>query len=567
MGNRVTLMSGREVSIDSIDAHRDVRERLERSFLATSGYGPLDPEHGFPFGPLRVPNDYEGTVVYLRSGGLASDTRAKADEQGNDLMGRGSKLLPFYSLMGVAARYGYRATGGAWVRCKYAGGLSDEQKAENAASAAAGGTPWVHDPWDGQCTAMRQYPVRDVLLGSDGEAYANNFTHEGPALGVKIEIQPDVGSGSGGPSVTPLLDGGNFTGRSKWRLYNASSYSVLSGGELKGKMLLVKRGGDRVIFRMRITGNVRDGMGDAGYFYTDSGNTTGDHIEAGDTVEIIYRAAELIPTSKPGSVDQGVGGADGIVMTGGGAPNPFGRLVNGANPRASFHMLGFENLNISGVRGVYFADCDFYHSFNIFDSSVHFRGCAVDSQVTTQIVNSQVNVTAAPLFSEVEEFASWSRPEEDVPLEPAVSVGSIFFYSASGASGGVRQVGGTVNTRRGMTVEGGWIVTGGGRFVMPAPGFADPVHLRDVIGAGTGALTVKGDSVAIIEPRNLNTSNVTNDLVLSSGAAIDLGDEDGTTVGSFFETAGWNQNFCRYAVTGGFPTGDFSAIRSSEFWE
>ena len=101
---------------------------------------------------------------------------------------------------------------------------------------------------------------------------------------------------------------------------------------------------------------------------------------------------------------------------------------------------------------------------------------------------------------------------------------------------------------------------------MPAPGFADPVHLRDVIGAGTGARTVKGDSVAIIEPRNLNTSNVTNDLKVGIGDAIDIGDEDGTTVGSFNETAGWNGNFCRYAVTGGFPSGDFSAIRTSEVW-
>lgn len=565
--SRVTLPNGKTVAIDSVDAHRDVRERLERAVLATSGYGPLDPENGFPFGPLRVENDYEGTTVYLRSGGLASDTNPKTDEQGSDTMGRGTKLQPFYSWHGVAARYGYRAVGGAWVRCKYAGGLNDEQKAENAASAAAGGNPWIHDPWDGQPTSMRQYPARDVFCGADGEAYTNNFTHEGPALGVLLSVQPDVDSGGGGPSVTPLLDGGNFTGRCKWRIYNASSFSTANGGELKGKMLRVKRGADRVIFRMRITGNVRDMVGDAGYFYTDSGNTTGDHIQAGDTVEVIYRAAEFIPTSKPGSVDQGVGGADGIVLTGGGAPNPFGRLVNGANPRATFSMLGFENLNISGARGIYFADCDFYHSFNVWDSTVHFRGCAVDSQVTTQIVNSNINVVAAPLFNETEEHASYYTPDETEPLEPAVSTGSIFFYSASGASGGVVQRGGTVSTRRGMTIEGGWIVTGGGRFVMPPPGFADPVHIRDCVGVGAAALVVKGDSVGIIEPRNLNTSNVTNDLKLSSGDAIDLGDEDGTTVGSFFETAGWNENFCRYDVTGGVPSGDFSAIRSSEFWE
>lgn len=563
--DRVTLPNGKEVAVDSVAAHRDVRERLERSFLVTSGYGPLDAENGFPFGPLRVPNDYEGTIVYLRSPGLASDTRPKVDEQGSDIMGRGTKLMPFASPLGVAARYGFRAVGGAWIRCKYAGGLSDEQKAENAASAAAGGNPWIHDPWDGQPTSMRQYPVRDLFAGADGEAYTSSFTHEGPAMGVLIAIQPDVSSD---PSVTPLLDGeGNFTGRSKWRLYNASAYSTANGGELRGKMLRVMRGGNRVIFRMRITGNVRDLVGDAGYFYTDSGNTTGDHIEPGDTVEIIYRAAEFIPTSKPGDVDQGVGGADGIVLTGGGPPNPFGRLVNGANPRAFCTMLGFENCNISGARGVYFSDCDFYHSFNIFDSTVHFRGCAVDSQIATQIVNSQVNVTAAPLYDETEEHAAYYTPDETEPLEPAVSTGSIYFYSANGQSGGVVQRGGTVNTRRGMSVEGGWIVTGRGRFVMPPPGYADPVHLRDCIGAGTAALRVKGDSVAIIEPRNLNTSNVTNDLKVGNGDAIDLGDEDGTTVGSFFETAGWNQNFCRYEVVDGFPQGDFSAIRTSEFWE
>lgn len=515
-----------------------------RSGMLLSG----TPTDGFPY----VPTDTE-TAIYLRSPGLASDTDPTVTRplewslRGNDGNAGDNEEEPLLTPWGVFNRYGRRAEEGERFVVYLAGGLTT---AEIEASV---------NPWFGQCSSMRQYPTRGFEV-TGAEAYINNFRWQGPPRGVLFTTQPVIGNIQPDPATN---------GRTRWRLYNATAYSP---NGLKGYYLRVTRASTRVSFEVPITGNDLDGgVGPSGYLYTDHGNhTAGDGTyELDDTFEIIYRAAEFIPTSRP-SGDAGVGGADGISLSGFGTSNWLGRLVNQANPVPTFSFLGFENLNVSGARGLSFDRCAFYHSFNAFDSSLSFRGCIIDAQIPTQFVNCRINEVAGTLYDEVQEYGGFAdtseRAGEVVPINPDVGGGAIYAFSQS-AAGGIIQRGGMMKPRKGLTSEGGYVLTDGGRFVMPAPGLAHSVHFRDCTGVGTAALTVTADSVAIIDPRNVSTKNVTNDLKVGVGAAIDIGAEDGTTVGSFRETAGWNGNFCRYSKTaGGFPSGDFSAIRTSAVW-
>lgn len=511
---------------------------------SSENHRPHDPANGFPVAPEDA--DF---IIYCRSGGLASDTRPKADEQGDDIAGLGTKASPVAGPVGVQRLVGRYLEQGARVWVRLAGGLTDEEK-------AAGVDPWVNP------SSMRQYPVRSLFIGGT-EAYVNSVFWDGPENLVAYAVQPTIVNLEPDPSTN---------GRTRWRISNASAFAA---NELNGRYLQVRRNGLLVSFEMQITGLTLDGgVGPNGYIYTDNGNYTnggGTFSTATDTFRCVSRAAEFIPTSRPGTVDGGVGGADGIALHGFGASNPFGRLTNGLNPRPTFRWVGFENLNCRGARGVYFDRCAFYHSLNFMDSSLSFRGCVVDSQVTSTFRNCYVNIEDTPLATEAQEYNGYATVEGGPsnalgnPIHPDVGGQGLYFFSASGSAGGLQLFGGQFNTRKGLSVEGGIIVHNAGRLVMPAPGSAHSVHVRNCTGVGTAAVRLRGDSVFMLEKNNLSFVNVTNHLKLESGAAIDLG----TGAGQFSEAAGWNGNFCRrLEVNGaGKPTGDNSAVRDTAIYE
>lgn len=510
-----------------------------RSGMALSG----TPTDGFPY----VPTDTV-TPIYLRSPGLASDTNPTVTRplewalRGNDNNAGDNEEEPLITPWGVFNRFARRAEEGERFAVYMAGGLTD-------AEVEAGVNPWF-----GQCSSMRQYATRGLHLFG-GEAYINNFRWQGPPKGVLIGTQPVIVNIQPDPATN---------GRTRWRISNASSFSA---NGLKGYYLRVTRAGTRASFEVPIDGNDLDGgVGPNGYLYTSHGNfTAGDGTyENTDTFEVIYRAAEFIPTSRA-SGDAGVGGADGITLTGWGTANWQGRLVNQVNPVPTFAFLGFENLNAFGAHGISFDRCAFYHSFNAFNSSLDFRGCIIDAQITTQFVNCRINEVAATLYTEPQAYNGFVDDSvlagEVAPLNPDVGGPSLYAFSQSGSAGGIIQRGGLFRLPKGLVVEGGIVVTDGGRFVMAPDGVAHTLHCRDTIGAGTGALHVKGDSVAIIDPSDYSTKNVTADMKVGEGAAINLG----TGSGQFSEVGGWAGNFDRSLEVngGGKPTSDRSAIRTS----
>lgn len=513
------------------------------------------PDDGFP----NVPTD-KFTVIYIRSGGLASDTRPKLDEQGDDFSGDGTMENPLYSPWGVFSRFARRAEEGEHFLVKMAGGLTEAEKAAGV------------NPWYGQCSSIRQYPTRGLAFFG-GEAYVNNFCFEGPLKGATVAV-----TGLTVTNVEPIGAGSlDNNGRSRWR-YNTNA------GALPpiGCFMRVRRAGRLVSFEMQVSGAEEDSpAGPNGYIFTDCGNFTNGgvfDVQNTDVVDFITHAVEFIPTSRAGGVDAGVGGADGIGLCGWGAANVSGRLTNGANARYTFTMVGFENFNVRAAHGLGLDRCFIYHQFNVFDSSLTMRGCVTNCQLPVKYVNSQINVAGHPgtvddqnghypqVDAGYDEYDGDLSSADALLLKPLnLSTGGVSVlhsYVNEAVSGGAVIQGGRFEPTFGATFAGGLVMQGGARFVQQAPAY--PVLFRGVHDSGdAAALWVKADSVAIVDPRNLTFDDVDNDLRVGpyDSAPVALGAEDGTTVGSFRETAGWNGNLCRYAVVGGFPQGDFSAIR------
>lgn len=505
---------------------------------AVSGMAAYDAANGFPYAPVDAEQ-----VIYIRSGGLAEPTAPRVDEQGSDIMGTGTVTHPLYSPNGVFIRFGRAAEEGKRFLVKMAGGLDASQK-------AAGVSPWY-----GQCTSMRQYPTRG-FNNTGSEAYINNFRWEGPLLGVVrtaltvTNIQPD--------GVSAYWPYGN--GRSR--------VSFTGSSPLKGDLFRVTRGGRLVLFETQITE-----VG-SGYFCIDIGNISnggGLISTTTDTFEAIYRAAEFIPTSRQ-TGDGGVGGADGISISGWGAANMRGRLTNGTNPAYTFTMLGFENLNIRNAHGLSFDRCTVYHDFKAFNSSLEFSGCNVDCQTPTVFANCDVNVRSS-FVNEEQEYCGHADETDGSasrtlvgngplnPLNPSRGGCSLFFYSGS-AAGGLEVHGGRFHARKGVSIDGGLVLRWGARFVMNPPGQASPVHIRHT--GSAAAIRLRDDAVAYIEPRNVTCIDIGSELELSTGAAIMIGKEDGSDAGSFRDPLTWAGNFCRYSKTAaGYPVGDFSAVRST----
>lgn len=519
-----------------------------------SGFGPYQPETGFPVAPRDL-----FKVVYIRSGGVASVLLPRVNEQGSDIIGTGTMLSPLASLWGCFMKFGRLIEEGYHLLIKPAGGLT-------SAEIAAGVNPWY-----GQCSSIRQYPMRGADVKGT-EAYVGSWSVEGPLLGAKVPMAFTV------VNVEPLGElSATNNGRSRWR-YNGNTAPYAT--PQNGTMLRVRRAGRLVSFEMQVTKSVPDGNPANGYVYTDCGNFTNGgvfDVQGGDVVDFITHAAEFIPTSRADGVDSGVGGADGIGLTGFAAANPMGRLTNGANWRSTWTMCGFENLNIRKFVGS-FDRCYVYHQFNCFDSAVSWRGSSINSQVPSYIINSETNVGPGPgsvddqcghypeVGANYDEYQGDLSAADALLLKPInLSTGGVSlynFYVTEASAGGLVVQGGRLEPRWGMTFVGGLILQGGARFVQQTPAY--PVLFRVVHSNPAGdaaALLVKGDSVAIVDPHNLTFDDVDNDMGLGTGDPINRGNENGSTVGSFLETAGWNGHFCRYAVTGGFPTGDFSAIR------
>lgn len=508
------------------------QQPLARSGMAASST-PLD---GFPF----VPTDHE-TPIYLRSPGLASDSNPSVTRplewalRGNDDNAGASKTSPLLTPWGVLNRFGRRAEEGERFVVKMAGGLTEAEVTAGV------------DPWDGQCSSMRQYPTRGFTCDG-GEAYVNNFRWEGPLKGVLRQAQ----------TVTTLANEAPPTGRTKWRYFGAPP--------TKGDYLRVMRGGLKVTFEMQITE-----IG-AEYFYTDNGNYAGTGVfdPLTDTFHIIYRACEFIPTSRPGGVDAGVGGADGISLTGFGTANMRGRLTNGLNPAANFTMLGFENLNMRDCHGLSFDRCVVYHQWIAYDSSFELRGCQSNCQAPTVFVNCSVNVQSDRAL-ETAEYRGHAEVEGGPaplgnPINPQIG-GQGLFLATELAGGGLRVEGGRYDPRTGLSADGGVVLRFGARFIMNQVGQADMVHLRYCPLAGQAGLKVLDDSVAYLYPNNVTTLDVNKDFIVGTGAGINKGAAG--TVGSFLETAGWNGNFSRHLEVNGAgkPTGDHSAIRTVELWD
>lgn len=526
------------LSLQFDDSTIPVAALLDLVPYAVTGMAVYDAAGGFPYAPVD-----DEQVIYIRSGGLADPVAPRVDEQGSDIMGTGSITSPLYSPNGVFIRFGRAAEEGKRFLVKLAGGLNDAQK-------LAGVSPWY-----GQCTSMRQYPTRGFNC-TGSEAYINNFRWEGPLLGVVrnaltvTNVAPD--------GVSAYWPYGN--GRSR--------FTFTGAGPIKGDMLRVTRGGRLVLFEAQITE-----VG-SGYFNVDIGNITngGGLINtATDTFEAVYRAAEFIPTSRP-TGDSGVGGADGISLSGWGAANMRGRLTNGVNPAYTFTMVGFENLNLRDCHGLSFDRCYVYHDFKAFNSSLEFSGCGVDCQTPTVFVNCDVNVRTS--FSNEEQEYCGHADETDGtaartysasgplrPIDPTRGGCSLFFFSGS-AAGGLEVHGGRVHARKGMSFDGGLLLRWGARFVMNPPGQASPVHVRHT--GSAAAIRLREDAVAYIEPRNVTCIDTTSELQLATGAAIIIGLEDGSDAGSFRDPLTWAGNFCRYSKTAaGYPVGDFSAVRST----
>lgn len=113
-----------------------------------------------------------------------------------------------------------------------------------------------------------------------------------------------------------------------------------------------------------------------------------------------------------------------------------------------------------------------------------------------------------------------------------------------------------------MTFVGGLTLQGGARFIQQTPAF--PVCIRGVHDSGDGAaVRVTGDSVMVFDTRNITMDDVDNHFELGEPGSgpIQLGTEGAPEAGTFRDPSTWNGNFCRYAVTGGYPVGDFSAMR------
>lgn len=514
-----------------------------------SGTAPLDPDHGLPTGPV----DHE-TVIYVISELLASDPTPKPwGPQGDDETGDGTKAKPLATVDGVFKRFGHRAVEGERFLVKLGGGITE-------AEANAG-----VDPWDGQCSSMRQYATRG-FVASGGEAYVNSFRWEGPLKGQLSLNQPTI--------AYLLAPSGSFpNGRTRWRYFGSPPP--------RGTLLRVRRniGGSLVLvaFEAPITGN------DADFLWTDFGNYySGFVFEDTDTFDFIIRAAEFVPTSRPGTVDAPAGGgADGIMLQGWGAGNVYGRLGDtdffSRNPAHTFTMVGFENLQMRAAHGVSFDRCTFYHSFNAFDSSPQFRGCGYDGQHPMVFVNCHVNLRGAPVINESVEFVGHAtvpgvpqgNPPQYVggnPLYPTVGGSDLYLYNEN-AAGGLQLRGGRWLVRKGLSVEGGLIVRDNGRFITVNDAYT--IIISGTYPGGTAALHVKEDALAIVDTRQIAFPNeAANQLKVGIGAAIALGTEGAGEVGTFREVAGWNGNFSRRLEVngGGKPTGDLSAIRDAAVW-
>ena len=524
---------------------------------AVDNFTDYDAEHGFPKAPVD-----KFTVIYIRSGGHASDTRPKADEQGDDFGGDGTMARPLYSPWGVFSKFARRAEEGEHFLVKMAGGLTEEEKAAGV------------NPWYGQCSSMRQYPSRGLELFG-GEAYVNNFCFEGPLKGALVPVTGLVVT-----NVQPIGEGTIASnGRSRWR-YNSNAGALPQ----IGSFARVRRSGRLVSFEMQVTGSVEDTpSGPNGYIYTDCGNFSNGgvfDVQNTDVVDFITHAAEFIPTSRPGGVDSGVGGADGISLCGWGSANMHGRLTNGTNPRYNFAMVGFENLNIRAFFGGGFDRCFIYHQFNVFDSSFSMRGCVVNCQLPTKYVNSQINVhgEVSSINEQVGHFPEVSENYDEYngdlsaadalllkPLNLTTGgVSVLHTYVNEAVAGGAVIQGGRFEPRHGATFVGGLILQGGAQFVMEAPVY--PVCIRGVHDSGdAAAIWVKGNSVATLELRHVTMDDVDNHFRVGpyDSDPIQLGTEVDPDAGTLRDPAAWNGNFCRYDVVGGYPQGDFSAIRDT----
>lgn len=522
------VINGKVVRTDSTTAHRDVRDRLaavETLAIPHELSGTTLKDSGF----TEPENDV--VDVYVMGQVLASEPVVHPS-LGNDSNDGLTKATPLLTIDGVRRMVGRRGIEGKRIVVHLAGG------------GWVDGVSGVTDPWDGQCTSMRQYPVRSIFLGGS-EAHMNSWCFRGPR---KMQVLAET-------VINDFTAAPGNAGRTRWAYTGAGG----TGNAWCGYYLHVFRDGAEVSQPIQITES------DATYFYTDHGAYfQGQGIyDWNDTFKVVQRAAEFIPTANPGDT----GGADSIAMQGWGAFNTHARLSSvigfedGRNPPFSFERLGFENLNVMAVPGVSFDCCYFYHQFSVRGGWAEFNGCTVESQVPTYMCCETRGIGTA---TESQEFGgravvdAHASPPAGDPLWPSLAGPGLFGFRGGPLMIGADYARGVFRVWKGLSWNGGIVVRGqGSAFIMPNDSHA--VHIRE---ANIG-LHCRDGAMATVDPSVLFLVNVVASLKVGIGATIALG----TGVGQFSEVAGWNGNFTRHLEgTATHPTGDLSRIADSRIW-
>lgn len=406
---------------------------------------------------------------------------------------------------------------------------------------AGGGYPAVADPWDGQCTSIRYYLVRDLFVGGS-EAFEQSWSVRGPR---KMLV-------TAGPITVTSFAGDGL--RTRWD----TSADLGLANALRGQWLRVTRGvnGYEVTQPVQITGN------SGSSFWTDNGpNTMGAVYETTDTYNIVSCAAELVSTNE---FEGDVGAADGVAAQGFGASDVHARPSAGVNPRLTFERIAFERFNSSGVAGLSFGTCLFYNTTTFRGGWIELNGCIVNADNFTWLASSRTNGNS----SETNEFNGRAiipavAPYPDVAADPMwPERGGIGLYvTRGGMRVGAEHERGIFRIWKSLSVEGPVIVHGRGSSLVQSVN----VGVLFIRNAGGVGLHARNGGVAIVNDANgLVEIAAASQLKVGIGAGIALG----TGAGAFREVGQWAGNFSRHLEVnaGGKPTGDDSRICESAVW-
>lgn len=539
------------------------------------------------------------TFVYVLSNVLASQPWPQ-ETHGNDTTGDGSKRHPYLTFPRAVEATGLKFVEGKRVVFMLGGGVPYIDNVDDGGVwDGLARAPYL-DPWDDQVEEMRQYNVRSIQVGGS-ESHWQSWSVRGPR-----KMMPYGGTQ---PTITDFtyerdpFDGVTAVGRTKWR-YNGDTQGNFADDSLKGYYLRITRDGGagrpevEVTQPIQITGSYADSPGSAnGYINTDHGNYyhgQGVYDRDVDRFQIVQRGAEFIPTAIFGENGNpsDTGGADGITITGYGAANVHARLSTvighneGRNPSSTFERVGFENANVDAT-GVAFETCYFYHSA-AFRGRLEFINSVVESQVPTYfaIQTRGISLTGTEIQDNCGRAAWDSALFPDGGMDPVHQdvCGQMLYGYARGGGGAKAYFGSDHDSCdfrvwKGFTWEGGIEVRGpGSRFVMPD--VSHTVHLPNA----TIAIWARDGAQVYLDPHvtffGYGTRASTAHLKVGTGATIQMSGDgyaarsatipsvDSADIGTFVYGNGWNGNFSRHLeqADGGYPRGDFSAIRDSRVW-